>query len=162
MRLLYNLEGVSPTTYPKHPTTIVSRIALKSVLPTVRYEVATTDKVADCRFCGRARVRNMWLSDICYGSSRFSVRTKCAEQILKHLKNDPTWLQKIHKDEQGSLFVQGTDIGEDGDESDQQKHGAAAKSKQEARAEEANVKKVRSPSHALSMNLTYSNVNTIL
>ena len=52
-----NLEGVSPTTYPKHPITILSRIVLKSALPSVRYEVANTDNMGDCRFRGRARVR---------------------------------------------------------------------------------------------------------
>lgn len=78
MKLLDNLEGVSPSTYPKHPVNILSRITVKFGLSAVRFSIDEEAHTSGARFRGRARIRNVWLSSICFGSNRFSVRTKCA------------------------------------------------------------------------------------
>jgi pyruvate/2-oxoglutarate dehydrogenase complex dihydrolipoamide acyltransferase (E2) component len=107
MRLLDGLRGVSPTTYPKHPIVILSRIALKFGLTGVRFSIEEelTADSPELRYRGRARMRNIWLSSICYGSNRFSVRTKCAEEVLVQLRHDPLWLQQVHQDEEGRFFA---------------------------------------------------------
>lgn len=76
MGLLDHLEGVSPMTYPKHPVNILSRITVKFGLAAVRFCIDEEAHTPGGRFRGRARIRNVWLSSICSGASRFSVRTK--------------------------------------------------------------------------------------
>ena len=90
---------------------------------------------------GYSLFRNLWLSEVCYGASRFSVRTKCAEEVLKHLRNDPSWLEKICKDEQGTLFLQGTDCSE-GAAVEQQSEVKAVKRKHNSESQEVDAKKV--------------------
>ena len=85
--------------------------------------------------------RNLWLSDVCYGASRFSVRTKSAEHVLKQLRNDPTWLDGICKDEQGTLFLQGADCSEQ-PAVEEESQAKAVKRKQDAEVQEADAKKV--------------------
>jgi hypothetical protein len=109
MRLLNNLAGISPSTYPKHPVDILVRLASKVGLAGVKFSVEKTE-LADARdqkFRGRARMRNIWLSSICYGSTRFTVRTKCAEEVLRQYRHDNGWLQQIQVDEDGKLVIQG-------------------------------------------------------
>jgi hypothetical protein len=108
MRLLDNLRDVSPTTYPKHPVVILTRITSRLGLSSVRFcleDEGTPGSMANTRFRGRARVRNIWLSSICYGASHFSVRTKCAEEALQQLRHDPDWLNQISSDEEGRLVL---------------------------------------------------------
>jgi hypothetical protein len=107
MKLLDNLRGVSPATYPKHPVAILSRITIKLGLSTVRFalDTAVTSGAGGARYRGRARLRNMWLSDILVGHSRFAVRTKCAEEALQQLRHDPHWLNQLSLDEDGTFAL---------------------------------------------------------
>ena len=76
MRLLDNLRDVSPTTYPKHPMAILGRITVKLGLSSVRFSLdkALPGASGGARYRGRARLRNIWLSDINIGASQFAVR----------------------------------------------------------------------------------------
>lgn len=108
MRLLNNLAGVSPSTYPKHPVDILLRLTCKLGLPGVKFAAEKNEswEVAETRYRGRARMRNIWLTGIVHGSTRFSVRTKCAEEVLKQFRHDSSWLQQIQIDEDGKCVVE--------------------------------------------------------
>jgi hypothetical protein len=139
MRLLDGLRGVSPTTYPKHPIVILSRIALKFGLTGVRFSIEEelTADSPELRYRGRARMRNIWLSSICYGSNRFSVRTKCAEEVLVQLRHDPLWLQQVHQDEEGRFFA--ADLGKWSKEAKAGRAADAAAAEAEAECAAANA-----------------------
>lgn len=82
MRLLHNLEGVSPQTYPKHPLVILTRVCARAGLnwkPTIqeRWDPLQGATV----FRGRARIRGTWISTICHAPSRRALRTKLAEEV---------------------------------------------------------------------------------
>jgi len=81
MRLLGQLEGVSPTTYPKHPITILMRLCLRHghALKFAVVDGVDTER-GTLLFRGRGRIRGVWLSSIVAAPTRRTVRTRIAEE----------------------------------------------------------------------------------